>query len=174
MKRGSRKERHWHWHDHFVQVCLSVPDIACPLIRRTCPSAMAAAVDWSTLRLEPTVFKSVNTQESGEIRSDLVLSAKWADDEHSVYFQVEHSSMGRMPSSARLAAYREALRRQMLLKGKGGDEVPFILQILLMQGCRPVKVPRSTLSAAARRALGPRRIAFLLPRKSTCGKIRFY
>jgi hypothetical protein len=154
MKRRSSKKRRWHPHDHFVQVCLSAPDIARLLIRRACPAAVAHAVNWTTLRLEPTVFKSVDTSVPGEIRTDLVVSANWIDCAHRVYFQVEHFSVGRMPSSARLMSNREALRRHLLLKGESDGDVPFIFQILLMQGLNPVKIPRAKLSPAARSALG--------------------
>jgi hypothetical protein len=154
MKRRSSKKRRWHPHDHFVQVCLSAPDIARLLIRRACPAAVAHAVNWTTLRLEPTVFKSVDTSVPSEIRTDLVVSANWIDCAHRVYFQVEHFSVGRMPSSARLMSNREALRRHLLLKGESDGDVPFIFQILLMQGLNPVKIPRAKLSPAARSALG--------------------
>lgn len=154
MSRRSRKDILWHPHDRFVQVCLSVPAIAAPLIRGACPAAVADAVDWATLRLEPTVFKSIGTDQAAESRSDLLYSACWRQSQLRIYFQIEHVSRGRMPSAVRLQGYREGLRRNARPTGDHNDTVPFLLQILLMQGRSPVKVRRYQLTLAARNALG--------------------
>jgi hypothetical protein len=59
-----------------------------------------------------------------------------------------------MPSAARLHAYREDFRRHARLAGEHDDAVPFLFQILLMQGRSPLKVRHYQLTPDARNALG--------------------
>jgi predicted transposase YdaD len=89
-------------HDALFQSMLSHPDNAAGELRSLLPAPLAAAVDWTSLRLEPGHYvdpKLVGTQ------SDLLFSARLHDEPVLLYLLLEHQSSGEPLMPLRLLSY---------------------------------------------------------------------
>jgi predicted transposase/invertase (TIGR01784 family) len=76
-------------HDSFFKSVLSQPEYASQLFRQHLPEAMAAEIDWSTLKLEPGSYID---EELRETHTDLLFSVRKGEETVLFYLLLEHQS----------------------------------------------------------------------------------
>lgn len=89
-------------HDAIFKAVLGKPEHARGVLRSVVPAALAEALDWSALTLQPGNFVDLALKEQF---TDLLYSATWRDGgEVLIYFLFEHFSAP--PKADALLAYR--------------------------------------------------------------------
>jgi predicted transposase/invertase (TIGR01784 family) len=129
-------------HDALVKAVLGKPEHAQGVLRSIVPAAMAEALDWSALTLQPGNFVDLALKEQF---TDLLYSTTWRDGgEVLVYFLFEHLSA---PPKDGLIAYR-LLRYQVriwedwLAKHPKAKALPMIIPMVMYHGLTPWTEPR--------------------------------
>jgi predicted transposase/invertase (TIGR01784 family) len=152
-------------HDALVKAVLGKPEHARGVLRSIVPAALAEALDWSALTLQPGNFVDLALKEQF---TDLLYSATWRDGgEVLVYFLFEHLSA---PPKDGLIAYR-LLRYQVriwedwLAKHPKAKALPMIIPVVMYHGLTPWSEPRMfdallDVPASVRPAVAPFLIQF--------------
>jgi predicted transposase/invertase (TIGR01784 family) len=152
-------------HDALVKAVLGKPEHARGVLRSVVPAALAEALDWSALTLQPGNFVDLALKEQF---TDLLYSATWRDGgEVLVYFLFEHLSA---PPKDGLIAYR-LLRYQVriwedwLAKHPKAKALPTIIPVVMYHGLTPWSEPRIfdallDVPASVRPAVAPYLVQF--------------
>ena len=152
-------------HDALVRAVLGQPEHARGVLRAIVPPAVASAVDWSRLTLQPGSFVDVGQVSR---HTDLLYAVRWrAGGVLRLYLLFEHQST---PPTEGLMAHR-LLRYMGRIWDRWRTEhptaaaLPTILPIVLYHGTAAWSEPRAfdallDAPAAARPALGPYLVRF--------------
>ena len=152
-------------HDALVKAVLGKPEHAQGVLRSVVAAALAEALDWSALTLQPGNFVDLALKEQF---TDLLYSTTWRDGgEVLVYFLFEHLSA---PPKDGLIAYR-LLRYQVriwedwLAKHPKAKALPMIIPVVMYHGLTPWSEPRIfdallDVPASVRPAVAPYLIQF--------------
>jgi predicted transposase/invertase (TIGR01784 family) len=130
-------------HDSMFKAVFGQPEHARGALRAIVPAALAEALDWSTLALQPGSF--VDAAFSHQ-HTDLLFAAAWrAGGEALVYLLFEHQSAppteGRM--AERLLAYQTRIWGRWRTQHPKARTLPMILPIVMYHGAMPWPEPRS-------------------------------
>ncbi len=152
-------------HDLIFKAVFGQPEHARGVLRAILPAALAEALDWSTLTLQPGSFVDAALSHQ---HTDLLYSARWRDgSEAFVYLLFEHQSA---PPTEGLMAER-MLSYQVGIWDRWRDDhpkaktLPMILPIVMYHGASPWPEPRSfdallDVPAGLRPALEPYLVRF--------------
>jgi predicted transposase/invertase (TIGR01784 family) len=131
-------------HNGFFQAIFSEPENAVGLLRALVDPAVAAALDWSSLRVEAGSYVS---QALRERRSDLLFSVRRLggarDDRIYLYVLVEHQSAPDAMMPVRFLEYMMGIWADFA-KEHGPVLLPLIVPIVVYHGDRPWTARRLT------------------------------
>lgn len=133
-------------HDAYFQSLLEHPDVAVAAFQAVLPDALVRALDWSTLRPEPTVSGDTH---GDALRSDWVFSVRGADDGPLLlHLHAEHQRRSERLMPLRtgeyaLRAMRRWARAERKRTGKTPSRVPPVLTVVVYNGEHPWRVARS-------------------------------
>ena len=129
-------------HDRLVRDVLSDPELAAGELRAVLPEALAARIEWGSLRLEPGHF----ADEEGESRTDLLFSAPLDGRRAYVYLLFEHQSRPEAHMPLRLLVYLTRIWRALATPdgeaGGASARLPVIIPLVLHHGERGWTSPR--------------------------------
>jgi hypothetical protein len=117
-------------HDAIFFKILSKAEHAEPTLRCVFPSALVAAIDWSTLRPRPLRF--VDAKLSSKY-ADVLFSAQLAGQEILIYILLEHKSVSDRWTLLQLLEYQARIWREYLEdhENEGATHLPVILPVVL-------------------------------------------
>jgi predicted transposase/invertase (TIGR01784 family) len=131
-------------HDAIFKAILGKPEHARGALRAIVPAALAEALDWSKLTLQPGNFVDLALKEQF---TDLLYSATWHDGgEVLVYFLFEHFSAPPRPDGLlayRLLRYQVRIWEDWHAKHPKAKTLPMIIPVVLYHGLTPWSEPRS-------------------------------
>jgi predicted transposase/invertase (TIGR01784 family) len=130
-------------HDLIFKAVFSQPEHARGVLRAIMPAALAEALDWPTLTLQPGSFVDVALSQQ---HTDLLYSTMWRDGgEALVYLLFEHQSTppteGLM--AERLLGYQVGIWDRWRADHPKAKTLPMILPIVMYHGAAPWPEPRS-------------------------------
>ena len=130
-------------HDLVFKAVFGQPEHARGMLRAIVPAAVAEALDWSTLTLQPGSFVDAAFHQQ---HTDLLYAATWRDGgEALVYLLFEHQSAppteGRM--AERMLSYQERIWGRWRADHPKAKTLPMILPIVMYHGASPWSEPRS-------------------------------
>jgi predicted transposase YdaD len=119
-------------HDTLVKYVFGHPPRAAALLRAALPAALAARVDWSTLRLDPASYVDDSMRE---LHSDLVYRVRLRDGRHAwccVIF--EHQSTPDPLMAVRLLIYSGRFYERVA-RAEGADpRIPILIPVVMHHG----------------------------------------
>ena len=118
-------------HDKFSKRTFSQLETARDFFRTYLPPRLAAAVDWSTLALEPGSF--VDERLAGS-SSDLLYRVRCGDQPLLLYCLLEHQSTVDPDMPFRLLVYMVRIWERWRGQGPGEQKAPGIVPVVLHQG----------------------------------------
>jgi predicted transposase YdaD len=119
-------------HDGLFKAVFSHPEHALGALRPVVPAAMAEALDWSTLALQPGSFVD---SELFPAHTDLLYTAAWRGGaEAPVYVLFEHQSSSDRWMPFRLLRYMVRIWEHWLEEHKQATALPAIVPIVLYHG----------------------------------------
>jgi predicted transposase/invertase (TIGR01784 family) len=130
-------------HDALFRAVLGRPEHASGVLRAVLPSALAEALDWSTLALRPGSFVDSALRQQ---HTDLLYSAAWRGGREALlHFLFEHQSS---PPTEGLMAYRLLRYETRIWDGWRADHpraktLPMIVPIVMYHGASPWPEARS-------------------------------
>ncbi|HZJ66140.1 MAG TPA: Rpn family recombination-promoting nuclease/putative transposase [Kofleriaceae bacterium] len=152
-------------HDLVFKAVFGQPEHARGMLRGIVPAALAEALNWSTLALQPGSFVDVAFHSQ---HTDLLYSAGWRESgEALIYVLFEHQSAppteGRM--AERMLSYQVRIWDRWRADHPKAKTLPMILPIVMYHGASPWPEPRSfdqllEVPAALRPALEPYLVRF--------------
>jgi len=122
--------------DKLLKATFSVPENARAFFESHLPPALAEAVDWSSLSLEPSSFIDPQFASS---ESDLLFHIKLQQSEAFLYLLFEHQSSEDPRMALRLLSYILRIWERFAQNHAPPAKLPAILPIVLAQGKRPWK-----------------------------------
>ena len=122
--------------DKLLKATFSVPENARAFFESHLPPALAEAVDWSSLSLEPSSFIDPQFASS---ESDLLFHIKLQQSEAFLYLLFEHQSSEYPRMALRLLSYILRIWERFAQNHAPPAKLPAILPIVLAQGKRPWK-----------------------------------
>jgi predicted transposase/invertase (TIGR01784 family) len=130
-------------HDLMFKAAFGQPEHARGALRAIVPPALAEALDWSTLMLQPGSFVDAALQQQ---HTDLLYAATWRDGgETLVYLLFEHQSgpptEGRM--AERMLHYKVRIWGRWRADHPKAKTLPMILPIVMYHGASPWSEPRA-------------------------------
>ncbi|HEX3478991.1 MAG TPA: Rpn family recombination-promoting nuclease/putative transposase [Kofleriaceae bacterium] len=130
-------------HDLMFKAAFGQPEHARGALRAIVPPALAEALDWSTLALQPGSFVDVALQQQ---HTDLLYTATWRDGGQTlVYLLFEHQSS--LPTEGRMAERLLSYQVRIWDRWRAGHPkartLPMILPIVMYHGASPWSEPRS-------------------------------
>jgi predicted transposase YdaD len=132
-----------HPHDKLFKVGFSDPETAGGLLRGELPAALAQAVDWSRLRLEPGNFIDSQMRTSA---SDLLFSAPVGEAECLIYILFEHQTREEPMLALRLLRYLVRIWEAWLKRHPHGPRLPAIVPVVLAHDSKAWKLSRQFAS----------------------------
>lgn len=153
-------------HDAIFKAILGKPEHARGALRAIVPAALAEALDWSKLTLQPGNFVDLALKEQF---TDLLYSATWAGGgEVLVYFLFEHFSAPPKPDGLlayRLLRYQVRIWEDWHARHPKAKTLPMIIPVVLYHGPTPWSEPRSfdsllDVPAGVRPAVAPYLLQF--------------
>ena len=119
-------------HDALFKAVFGQPEHARGALRAVVPAAMAEALDWSTLALQPGSFVDPELSPS---HTDLLYAAAWRGGaEVPVYVLFEHQSSADRWMPLRLLRYMVRIWERWLKDHQDATALPAIVPIVLGQG----------------------------------------
>ena len=130
-------------HDLIFKAVFGQPEHARGTLRTILPAALAEALDWSTLTLQPGSFVDAALSHQ---HTDLLYSASWrGGDEALVYLLFEHQS--KPPTEGlmaeRLLSYQVRIWDRWRVDHPKAKRLPMILPIVMYHGTTAWSEPRS-------------------------------
>jgi predicted transposase/invertase (TIGR01784 family) len=117
-------------HDRLVKKTFEQPENAAGELRAVLPTALVAAIDWSTLRLEPGSFVD---EEARQRHTDLLFSAEVVGERRAyVYVLFEHQSTPDRWMPLRVLGY--VVRIWSRLCDAGTERLPVVVPVVLHHG----------------------------------------
>jgi len=149
-----------HDHDSLFYRTFSQPEHAASLLRTILPAAIAHAIDWSSLRLEPGSFVDDALKKR---HTDLLFTALLGRKLVLLYVVLEHKSGADRWTALMLLRYVVRVYDRFLADNPKAKSLPPILPIVVHHGARRWNAPRSVLDLVdfgslppnVRRALSP-------------------
>jgi len=126
-------------HDALFRATFSSAEHAAPVLRSLLPPALAAAIDFTTLTLEPGSFVDKNLEDR---RSDLLYTARMGSRRVYLYLLFEHQSTADPLMVLRLLEYMIFIWHMFLRNNPGARTLPAIIPIVLHHSQRGWTVPR--------------------------------
>jgi len=137
-------------HDKLFKIGFSDPENAAGFLRGELPAALAEAlaeaVDWSRLRLEPGTLIDSQMRVSS---SDLLFSAPVGETECLVYILFEHQTREEPMLALRLLRYMVRIWEAWLKSHPHGTRLPAIVPVVLAQDSKTWKLSRQFASLFA-------------------------
>lgn len=119
-------------HDLFTRQMLRFPEIARPLLAAELPSAVAARLDWSSLRLTDTSYA---TEEGGAQYCDVVYEARIGGTPAKLTLLIEHKSEQNRHLALQLSHYRLRLWEQE--RREGATSFSVVVPLVIYHGASP-------------------------------------
>ena len=120
-------------HDKLFKAGFSDPETTARFLRSQLPPALTAAIDWSSLRLEPGCFIDSHFRQS---ESDLLFHARAGEQAVAIYLLFEHQTTEDRYIALRLLRYMVRIW-ETHLKSDPGVLLPVIVPVVLAQNARP-------------------------------------
>ena len=120
-------------HDKLFKAGFSDPETTARFLRSQLPPALTAAIDWSSLRLEPSSFIDSHFRQS---ESDLLFHARAGEQAIAIYLLFEHQTTEDRYIALRLLRYMVRIW-ETHLKSDPGVLLPVIVPVVLAQNARP-------------------------------------
>jgi len=121
-------------HDKFFKETFSRPEVAREFFQTYLPPCLVEAIDWQTLKLEPTSF--VDERLAGA-SSDLLYSVRLHGEPVLLYCLFEHQSTVDPDMPFRLLVYMVRIWEHWRKQAQPGEKPPCIVPIVLHQGGDP-------------------------------------
>ena len=122
--------------DKLLKATFSVPENARALFQNHLPKDVAAALDWSSLSVEPCSFID---PQFASLESDLLFHITLHEGEAFVYLLFEHQSTEDPRMSLRLLSYISRIWERFAQNHPHPIKLPAILPVVIAQGKRPWK-----------------------------------
>ncbi len=122
--------------DKLVKATFSVPENARGFFTNHLPADLAAAIDWSSLALEPCSFIDPQFASS---ESDLLFHVKLHENKTFLYLLFEHQSSEDPRMALRLLSYILRIWQRFVKNASPSAKLPAVLSVVLAQGRRPWK-----------------------------------
>ena len=119
-------------HDKLFKASFSDPETTAGFLRSQLPAALAAAIDWCSLRLQPGSFIDSQFRQS---ESDLLFHARAAGHSVAFYLLFEHQTTEDRHLALRLLRYMVRIWENHL-KQDAGAALPVILPVVIAQNER--------------------------------------
>ena len=119
-------------HDKLFKAGFSDPETTARFLRSQLPPALTAAIDWSSLRLEPGCFIDSHFRQS---ESDLLFHARAGEQAVAIYLLFEHQTTEDRYIALRLLRYMVRIW-ETHLKQETGTPLPVIVPVVLAQNAR--------------------------------------
>jgi len=117
-------------HDKLFKLGFSQPAEAASFLSTVVPPQLAAAIDWSSLALQPGSF--IDSQYRQQ-ESDLLFSVRVANTTARIYVLFEHQREQEPFLALRLLSYMVRIWQALQPKLKKGEKLPVILPVVLAQ-----------------------------------------
>jgi predicted transposase/invertase (TIGR01784 family) len=125
-------------HDRLFKKTFELPENAAGELQAVLPAPLVAAIDWSTLRLEPGSFVDDDAREH---HTDLLFSAVVRETRAYVYILFEHQSSPDPWMPLRMLGYLHRIWAR--LRNEGAARLPLVVPFILHNGERGWTVARS-------------------------------
>jgi hypothetical protein len=117
-------------HDKLFKASFSDPATAAGFLKWEIPAALAEAIDWASLRVEPGTFVDSQFRHT---ESDLLFSATLASQPCLIYLLFEHQTTPEPTIALRLLRYKVRIWESILAKNTQPPRLPVILPVVLTQ-----------------------------------------
>jgi hypothetical protein len=141
-----------HDHDSLFHLTFSEPEHAASLLRTILPAALAHAIHWDSLRLEPGSFvdDALKTRHA-----DLLFTARMGRQRVLLYVVLEHKSGADRWTALQLLRYVVRVFDRFLADNPEATSLPPVLPIVVHHGPRAWTAPRTVLDLVGLGSLPP-------------------
>jgi len=149
-----------HDHDSLFHHTFSEPEHAASLLRTILPAALAHAIDWDSLRLEPGSFVDDALKT---LHADLLFTARLGRQPVLLYVVLEHKSGADRWTAVQLLRYVVRVIDRFLADNPKATSLPPVLPVVVHHGPRRWNAPHTVLDLVDLGSLPPNIRKFLSP-----------
>lgn len=140
-------------HDALFRFVFGDPVVAADLLRTFLPPALAAAIDWSGLRLVPGHFVDARLRER---QTDLLFLAPLGDGWVLLHVVFEHKAQDDRCTALQTTRYELRILSRWRADHPNDPLLPPVLPVVVHHGPRPMRAPRSLRGLVDVRGVSPR------------------